>query len=124
MCIRDSVWATAAVGMCVGSGLYLIGLFAAALIVLVQTVLHRLNVGNDAYSVQRVSVTFVDSEAMRGALDALLEERQAQVLESSIDRQEAGMVTYRLALRSRKPISFDQARQFMREHGEVRRFSV
>ena len=118
------VWATAAVGMCVGSGLYFIGLFAAVLIVLVQTVLHRLNVGNDAYSVQRVSITFEDSEAMRGALDALLEERQAQMLESSIDRQEAGMVTYRLALRSRKPISFDQARQFMREHGEVRRFSV
>lgn len=118
------IWATAAVGMCVGSGLYFIGLFAALLIVLIQTILHRLNVGNDAFSTQHLSITFGNSKEMEAALDELLQEMQAQVIESSIDHQEENVVAYKLLLRTRKVLTFDRARQFMREHPEVMRFSI
>lgn len=35
------VWATAGVGIAIGSGLYLIGLFSSVVIVIAQTILHR-----------------------------------------------------------------------------------
>lgn len=117
------VWATAAVGMAVGSGLYLIGLFATLLIVVMQMVLHRLNVGADAYSSQKLSIAFYQSDAVREALDRMLSDLEAQIIESSIERDEDGLMTYRLAIRSKRPVTFEMASKFLREFPEVRRFS-
>ena len=117
------VWATAAVGMAVGSGLYFIGLFAALLIVVTQMVLHRLNVGADAYSSQKLSIAFYQSDAVREALERMFSDLEAQILESSIERDEDGLMTYRLVIRSKRPVTFEMASGFLREFPEVRRFS-
>lgn len=118
------VWATAAVGMAVGAGMYLIGLFAVLIIVVMQWLLHRRMVGGDAYCVQRLQVVFRDSDEVRQALEALLEQMEVQVLESDIERREDGQVTYRLTVRSRHPLNFQTASTFLTEHPEVLRFSV
>lgn len=44
------IWATAAVGLACGSGMYYIAIFVTVLIVIIQLLMHRFNVGNDAYS--------------------------------------------------------------------------
>ena len=48
------MWATSAVGMSVGAGLYWVGLIETAIVVLSQTILHKFPVGNDAVAAQEL----------------------------------------------------------------------
>ena len=118
------VWATAAVGMAVGAGLYFIGLFTVLIIVAMQFILHRRTVGGDAYCTQRLVVVFYDSEGVHRALETLLGHMEAQILESDIERREDGPATYRLTVRSRHPLDFQTMNTFLSNHPEIQRFSV
>lgn len=115
------IWATAAVGMCIGAGLYFIGLFTALLLVVTQTVLHRLNVGNDAFSTQKLAITLREETALVQAVETLLADKE--VLESGIERAN-GDITYKLIVRSRNPLTFEKADAFMRAHDGIIKFSV
>ena len=42
------MWATSAVGLAIGAGLYWLGVMETAVVVISQPVLHRFPVGNDA----------------------------------------------------------------------------
>ena len=118
------VWATAAVGMAVGAGLYFIGLFTVLIIVAMQLILHRRALGGDAYCTQRLVVDFYDSEGVHRALETLLGHMEAQILESDIERREDGPATYRLTVRSRHPLDFQTMNTFLSNHPEIQRFSV
>lgn len=118
------VWATAAVGMAVGAGMYWIGLFTVLVIVVMQLLLHRRSVGGDAYCIQKLLVVFRHSEEVQKALEELLAQMEVQVLESDIERWDNGPVTYRLTVRSRHPLDFQTASAFLAAHPDVLRFSV
>ena len=51
------IWATAAIGMALGSGMYLVGVFTTLFVMLIQIVLHKFKVGNDAFN-----MTFTTAE--------------------------------------------------------------
>ena len=54
------IWATSAVGLAFGAGLYLIGWLTTIFIVAIQFLMHRLNIGADAYTSQNISLQFHD----------------------------------------------------------------
>ena len=59
------IWATSAIGMAFGSGMYLVGLFTTAFIMIVQVIMHKFPVGNDAYNTNEIVITMEDTAESR-----------------------------------------------------------
>ncbi len=59
------IWATAAIGMAFGSGMYLVGIFTTLFIMVIQVILHRFPIGNDAFNTSEVKITMHDTPAAR-----------------------------------------------------------
>ena len=83
------IWATAGIGLAIGAGLYLPAAIATVLVVLVQSLFHRVLIGNDAYHDNAVTVVFRDSEPNRiGEMIASLEkEKKINVITRSIQKE-------------------------------------
>ena len=62
------IWATSAVGLAFGAGLYLIGWLTTIFIVAIQFLMHRLNIGADAYTSQDISLHLHDCTQVREQL--------------------------------------------------------
>ncbi|MBQ8506465.1 MAG: MgtC/SapB family protein [Clostridia bacterium] len=118
------IWATAAVGMSIGSGMYILGLVEAALIVVIQLVFHRFSIGNDAYSESEVRIVASDSEEFRMAFTHLLEERRIQLLSMRIERHGEGEVVYNLSIRTRQDFKVQHALDIFFNNPDVHSISM
>lgn len=101
------LWATAAIGMAVGSGMYLIGIFTTLILVVLQVLTHKFTIGNDAYFVSKLVVTAKKDENVQAWLVEQLG-TAAQIAGSSITRNENDTVTYHLTVRTIKNLEFTQ----------------
>ena len=101
------LWATAAIGMAVGSGMYLIGIFTTLILVVLQVLTHKFTIGNDAYFVSKLIVTAKKDENVQAWLMEQLG-AGAQIVGSSITRNEDDTVTYHLTVRTFKNLEFAQ----------------
>lgn len=59
------IWATAGIGMAFGSGMYILGVFVTLFIMIVQIILHRFPVGNDALNTSEIKILMKDTPASR-----------------------------------------------------------
>jgi len=117
------IWATAAVGMAFGSGMYLLGLMETAIIVLIQIIFHRFSIGNDAYSESEVRITANDSADFRETLLSLIENKRIQVLNLKIERSGENVV-YSFALRTKQHFPASEALRIFAENPHVRSISM
>lgn len=70
------IWATAGVGMCLGSGLYFVSVVSAVMIVVMQVILHRVNfLSNEAYGVTVKMVLKSSDHIVREIEDCILKEK-------------------------------------------------
>lgn len=118
------IWATAAVGLAVGAGMYLLGLFATLIIVALQLVFHSVSVGNDAYSAKQVEVVMKDSPELREELFGWFTRCGTRVEDYAIEKLEDGLICFRISARMTRLIRFDEAMKFMDDHPEVKKFQV
>lgn len=112
------MWATSAVGMAIGAGLYWMGIFTSLVMVLIQIVLHKHPVGHDAQTMQEVTISLMDDPATRAAFDALLQKHKGKIEESDI-RREGEQLHMRLSVRVEEPISHAEILQLLEENGEI-----
>lgn len=101
------IWATAGIGLALGGGMYIVGVFVTLLIALFQVVMHRFTVGADSFTTNRLRFTVSNDGEFEPQVRAQLAEWDAQVLSSSITRREDGYVTYDLTLKMTRGISID-----------------
>lgn len=101
------IWATAAIGLALGGGMYVVGVFVTFLIALFQVVMHRFTVGADSFTTNRLRFTVYRDEEFEAQIRAQLDEWSAQILSSSITRREDGYVTYDLTLKMTRALSID-----------------
>lgn len=101
------IWATAGIGLALGSGMYVIGIFVTALVALFQVIMHRFTVGADSYTTNRLRFTAQSDGEFEPQVRELLAQWDAQVLSSSISRREDGFITYDLTLKMTRGISID-----------------
>lgn len=118
------IWATAAAGMSIGSGMYILGLVETALIVIIQLVFHRFSIGNDAYSESEVRVVASDSEAFRADFFRLLEEKRIQVLSLRIERHGDGEVVYNFSIRTKQHFDARHALEIFMSNPDVHSISM
>lgn len=117
------IWATAAVGMAIGSGMYWVGLISTAVLVLIQFLLHRFPVGKDSFSMQSVSVRMDNDEATRARFDELVKKHDAVVEQSSISL-EKDQLSMQIDVRLTDPITYEEALNLLETCEGVHEISV
>ncbi len=118
------IWATAAVGLACGCGMYKIAIMVTVLVLIIQLLLHKLNIGNDAYTAFEIKITMEDTPEMRAALRAKQEELGIVVTSSSISMREDGLIDMQLKARRKKIIPPEEVMEFMGAHPEIKSLTV
>lgn len=113
------IWATAAIGLAVGAGMYWLGLFVSVVVAVLQIAMHRFTVGADSYVTSRFQVTVREDAAVQEALEESLRRWRAQTAESRMSRTQDGCLRYELTLLTAKPIPTEELIAFVREHDGV-----
>lgn len=112
------LWATAAIGMAIGSGMQLIGIFSTLILVILQVFTHRFTVGNDSYFTSRLVIVARNSKYFHDWLLAQLNSG-IQVADSSITRNENDTVTYRMTVRTSKNLEFSELMALLDEEEDI-----
>ena len=118
------IWATAGIGLAVGAGMYIIGAFATVIIVLLQFIMHKVQVGVDAFSVSHVQFTVADDAAFRQPFLDFLKEQKTQIAETRMEAKENGEITYDLILRISRHSSVEDITAYLMENKLVKTVSV
>lgn len=113
------LWATAGIGLAIGAGMYILGIFTTALVTILQIVMHKLVVGVDTLSVCRLRFTVYCSGSLQPAWDEFISRHRMQVAECSIQYHENGAVSYDATVRTMRELTVQELDAFLREQGEV-----
>lgn len=116
------LWATSGIGIAIGAGMYSIGIFATALLVVIQIVLHRFS-AMDNISTSKLVFTVKNSEQLRTDIQAFIHDHNAEVLESKIKFEEDGFASYSLTLKLNHEITLNELNDFLESKGEVKSVS-
>ena len=117
------IWATSAIGMAIGAGMYWVGLITTVIMMVAQVVLHRFPVAGDAAVTQELAVSMADTPELHQALNQLLDSHGGNVTDSALSRDDTH-ITMELTVRLAEPITYEEALRFMQEHPDVERLSV
>ena len=118
------IWATAAVGMAIGSGMLWLGLVVTLLVVAIQLIFHRYNIGNDAYSASDLRVVAKDSPEFVATFRELLESKQIQVLSIKIERQYDGAALYNITMRTREGFNAIDTIRIFSENPDIKSITL
>ena len=113
------IWVTAGIGLAIGSGMVVVGIFATILVTGAQYFMHRFAVGADAYATNRLQFTVKNGYEFNQSLTAQLDGWKAQVTESKVTRRKDGTTDYDLTVRRRNEISYAEMKAFMEQHEEI-----
>lgn len=117
------IWATSAIGMAIGAGMYWVGLITTVIMMVAQVVLHRFPVAGDAAVTQELAVSMADTPELHQALTRLLNDHGGCVTDSALSRNNVH-IAMELTVRLAEPITYEEALRFMQEHPGVERLSV
>ena len=114
------LWVTAAIGLAVGAGMLLVGLFGVLIVCILQIFMHRFVFGPDAYAVSELHFTVKNGHEFHSSLTKQLDAWGATVLDSAFSRsQEGGTTDYDLTIRRKKEISYAEMKEFIEAHEEI-----
>ena len=114
------IWATAGIGLAIGAGMYVIGVFSTAVVAAIQILMHKFTIGVDSMVVGRMHCVVSHSAEFRKALNEYIEEHGMQILEVKIDFLEDGSAAYNLTLRMRHDVTVNDLSEFLESVGDVR----
>ena len=117
------IWATAGVGMAIGSGMYFIGLACTLLIIIIQLVLHRFPAINDALDTYEVTVTLKNKECYERFM-AYLKDNKIAVTSVDMKKKDDGLLKLKLAVRVPANVKFDDFMPLVNSDGDIIEFSV
>lgn len=117
------IWATAGIGLAIGAGMYVIGIFGTVLITFMQMLMHKVKIGADSYKSSNLEILAENTPEFHNTFNALIKELGAQVVECRITREE-GMLRYNANLKVKDKVSSDVMNKFLTEHPEVKEASV
>ena len=113
------IWAVAAIGLAVGAGLYLVGVFTTVYIVILQYFLHKIAVGNERNSDVHLDLVLNNGSTYQQRLMDKLKEWDAQVMETQMRREDETHTRYILSLKLNMDITDDMLYQVLSENGEI-----
>ena len=99
------IWATAAIGISIGGGMYLLGILVTLMVVGIQLVFHRFSIGNDAFSETDVRIVAQGNEAFKKWLYDSIDNKEIQALSVRVDRDEQEQERYTVSFRTRQQMT-------------------
>ena len=118
------IWATAGIGLAIGAGMYPIGIATTIIIILMQTIMHKFNIGNDALATRDINITMNDTPELRDAFLAELKRMDVSVIGSHITHNNDGTVNYGLTIKFSREIKFEEILAFMDSHPGIRNIAM
>ena len=113
------LWATAGIGLALGAGMFPLGIFSTLVVLLSQIIMHRIPVLNDRYQNNRIQITVEDDASFRRVLAEQLRLWNAQVVESSIVRNQDGSTSYSMVLKMSTDVNQDAIFSFLEQNSNV-----
>lgn len=111
------IWATAAIGMTVGAGWYLISLIATILIILVQCIMH-LNVKVfHSHRFVKINVIFIDEQGM--VSERIKEMFNVERFNRISAKRDNGVLTYSVVISTDKIISASEIHKLLIDNKEI-----
>ena len=116
------IWVTAGIGLAVGTGMFIVGIFSTVLIAVLQIIMHKFKIGADSYNAYQIQFTVKETEAFRALFDAQMEKWEATATDSRLEHREDGFVTYDMTVRTTQSLDMAVLMQFF--DGEVKATSI
>ena len=120
------IWATAGIGLAIGSGMYIIGVFTTLVVAVIQIIMHKHMIGVDAMKVGRLHCTTSSPDAFRQQLDEYIDSKGMQIMDVKMEFTESGSTTYELTLRMGRDMTISDLSGFLESMNNVEtiRFEV
>lgn len=118
------LWGTACIGLAIGSGMWVIGLFATVIISALQIVMHRFTVGADAYNSTRLKFTVIQTQPFQTEFDSWLKRLHAQMTDCQIRRIDEDRFEYDIVLKTRCEITMKDLQEVMGCYAVVEKMAV
>ena len=118
------VWATAAIGLCIGSGMYLIGVATAVLVLLINICLHKWLVKLESMATTIFTVTMNDTPEVIDKLRLQLADHKLQVQRMDLKKKGEGLIKANIVVRIPKNSALNDLLLFLNENPDIKEFSV
>lgn len=118
------VWATAAIGLSIGAGMYVMGASTAVLVLLINICLHKWLVKLESLATSVVVVTMLDEPGAMDALRLQLGDHKMQVQRMDVKKKEGGVVKVNIVVRIPKNSALNDLLLFLNENPNIKEFSV
>lgn len=110
------IWATAGIGLAVGSGMYLLGIFTTAIIALFQVIMHKFTIGSDAYSNNFLEFDVDSNIGFQQILTKFAEENGGQITSYSISSAGNHQTHYSVTIKAKRLITMERLEAFLESH--------
>lgn len=117
------MWATAAVGMAIGSGMYCVGICEALILVIMQIILHKHPVGNDAMCIQDVRLRVSQEADVQDVLKRLEQVHKGNIAHVEMSK-ENGSVLVKATLMAPEPLVYSEAIKILTGDERIRELTV
>ncbi len=116
------LWVTAGIGLSIGAGMIVLGIFSTLLISLLQILMHKFKIGADSYNAYQITFAVKDTDAFREMFEAQMEKWEATATDSRLDHKDDGTVLYDMTIRTTQTLDMPTLMRFF--DGEVKAKSV
>lgn len=117
------IWATAGIGMAIGAGMYLVGVFSTIILVVIQILTHTFTVGNDSYVTSKFVIVAKNSVKIQDWLTSQLG-TGVQISGTSMKRNDDDTITYQLTVRTLKNLDFSKLMSMLDSKDNVLSVSI
>lgn len=117
------IWATAGIGLAIGSGMYALGLFVTILIAVLQFLMHKFKIGADSFVTSKLQFTVSENQSFKKDFFDQVDAWKAQIEEIKITEDD-GIVSYKVTLRAPHSIKTEDYVKFFKEKENIHNFSV
>lgn len=117
------IWATAGIGLAIGCGFYVLGIFCTILIAGIQMLMHIVTVGADSYKSSNIDILTENLPDFQKEFNEQMKTLGATVIECRITR-EGELMRYNATLKTKKSISADVINDMFSGRKDVKEISV
>ncbi len=121
------IWATAGIGLAIGAGMYVIGLFAMLVIVIIQFVMHKFKFGTDSWSDTNIEFNVSENGEFQKEFLGVIEKWGAQLEEIGVDNAGDNLDNifhYKVIIKTPASLSTEDIVNYLSSDSRISKFSV
>lgn len=118
------IWSTAGVGCAIGSGMYIIGIAATAMIIIIQTLLHLFIPSSENMPMLQVSLKIIHTENAIDKLKTKFLKSNIVIQQLNIAKNTDDTIDVDIIVRTPKNVTIDGIINIMENDGNVVKFSM